>query len=56
MITNDGNRQRNHKIETKEIKKKGLANYDNKKYILEDGVSSLPFGHYFINRFSDSPW
>jgi hypothetical protein len=39
-----------HKIGTYEINKYSLSNYDNKRAILEDGVSSLAYGHYRLNQ------
>ena len=34
-----------HKLYTYEIKKRGLCAYDDKRFLLEDGVHSLAFGH-----------
>ena len=34
-----------HKLYTYEIKKRGLCAYDDKRFLLEDGVTSLAFGH-----------
>ena len=37
-----------HQLYTVEQKKKSLSVYDNKRYILNDGISSVPHGHYSI--------
>lgn len=36
---------KNHRIKTVEIKKVGLSAYDDKRYILDDGMSSYAYGH-----------
>ena len=41
-------RPRKHVITTNHISKVGLSCYDNKRHILDDGVSSLAYGHYKI--------
>ena len=41
-------RSKKHQISTYEINKVGLCCYDNKRYILENGVDSLAYGHYKI--------
>ena len=35
-----------HELYTVEQKKKTLTVYDNKRFILCDGISSLPYNHY----------
>lgn len=40
----------NHSISTLKIKKRALFAYDTKRYILDDGISSLAHGHYAISR------
>ena len=30
------------------VKKVGLSNFDGKRYILEDGINELAYGHYSI--------
>ena len=37
-----------HKMTTMEMNKVGLCCYDNKRYILEDGITSYAYGHYKI--------
>ena len=37
-----------HQLYTVEIKKTSLTVYDNKRYILGDGISSVPYNHYSI--------
>ena len=42
-------RSENHNIKTVKINKISLSCYDDKKYILTDGIESLPYGHKDIN-------
>ena len=37
-----------HEIRTLAIRKVAMGPYDDKRYLLEDGISSLPYGHYCI--------
>lgn len=37
-----------HRIYTYEFDKKGLCSFDDKRYILEDGISTLAYGHYRV--------
>ena len=37
-----------HEIRTLNIRKVAMAPYDDKRYLLEDGITSLPYGHYCI--------
>ena len=39
-----------HQIETKVIRKVALGPFDDKKYLLNDGITSLPYGYYEINN------
>ena len=39
----------NHQIKSYEINKVSLSCYDDKRYILEDGIHSYAYGHYLIN-------
>ena len=39
-----------HQLYTVEQKKKSLSVYDNKRYILADGITTLPYNHYKINN------
>ena len=41
-------RSKKHAIGTLEINKVGLCCYDNKRYLLEDGIESLCYGHHRI--------
>ena len=34
------------KIYTNKVIKNGLSPFDNKRFLLDDGISSIPFGHY----------
>ena len=39
-------RSKNHRILTVEFNKICLSAYDDKRFILKDGESTLPYGHY----------
>ena len=41
-------RSTSHKIETVHFYKKCLCAYDDKRFVLNDGVSTLAYGHYRI--------
>eukprot|EP01052_Picozoa_sp_SAG31_P017937 SAG31_NODE_1250_length_9118_cov_4.047344_6_plen_375_part_00 len=41
-------RSQKHQIHSYEISKVGLCAFDNKRYLLDDGISSLPYGHHRI--------
>ena len=41
-------RSKNHQLSTIEQSKVALSAFDNKRYILPDGISSVPYGHYKI--------
>ena len=43
-------RLHNHKIKSYEITKSSLSCYDNKRHLLEDGKTSLAYGHKNISR------
>ena len=43
-------RSTNHVLQTVEINKTCLSAFDDKRYILEDGVKTLAYGHYSITR------
>ena len=40
----------NHVVSSFEINKKSLSCYDDKRYILDDGISSYAYGHYKISK------
>ena len=42
-------RSTSHKLETVHFYKKYLSAYDDKRYVLSDGISTLAYGHYKIN-------
>ena len=42
-------RSEKHKIYTANLNKVGLSPYDDKRYILEDGITTLAYGHYHIH-------
>jgi hypothetical protein len=41
-------RSYNHQLFSINQNKKSLSTYDDKRYILDDGISTLPYGHYRI--------
>ena len=41
-------RSQNHQLRSYEINKVSLSCYDDKRYILEDGIHSYAYGHYSI--------
>ena len=43
-------RSQNHKLGSYEINKVSLSCFDDKRYILKDGVNSFAYGHYAINN------
>jgi hypothetical protein len=43
-------RSKNHRLQTLKMKKTCLSAFDDKRFILADGVSSLPYGHYRIGQ------
>ena len=43
-------RSRAHKIETVECCKIALCAYDDKRFVLDDGVSTLAYGHIYLNK------
>ena len=38
-----------HKVHTEKIDKIVLSSYDNKRYLLDDGITSYAYGHYKTN-------
>lgn len=43
-------RSLNHDLYTMEVTKTALSPYDDKRYVLDDGVSTLAYGHYKIKQ------
>ena len=41
-------RSKKHKLHTIELTKVALSAFDNKRFILSDGITSVPYGHYKI--------
>ena len=41
-------RSKRHKMHTIELTKVALSAFDNKRFILKDGIKSVPYGHYKI--------
>ena len=46
QVTQTGIRSNHHEIYTMEVTKKGLAGYDDKRWIRCDGIATLAHGHY----------
>ena len=40
-----------HELQTIAINKTSLSCYDDKRYICNDGIRTLPHGHYSLNKF-----
>ena len=43
-------RSQNHELGSYEINKVSLSCFDDKRYILEDGINSYAYGHYNIKQ------
>ena len=43
-------RRQNHQLGSYEINKVSLSCFDDKRYILEDGINSYAYGHYKIKH------
>ena len=43
-------RSKNHQLGSYEINKVSLSCFDDKRYILENGIDSYGYGHYLINQ------
>ena len=41
---------KNHRIYLQDREKKTLSRYDDKRYILPDGIHTLAYGHYKIGQ------
>jgi len=46
-------RTKGHIISIVESEKKALSPIDTKRWILSDGISSLPFGHWHITEYNN---
>lgn len=44
----------NHNLYSISIKKRGLSSFDDKKYILNDGITTLSYGHYEIPKIKNN--
>jgi hypothetical protein len=44
-----------HRIFTYEVNKRALCSFDDKRFILPDGINSLAFGHWSLNGVQDAP-
>lgn len=43
-------RSENHEIASYEINKISLSCFDDKRYLLDNGIDSYAYGHYKINK------
>jgi len=43
-------RSKQHNLSSYEINKVGLCAFDNKRYLLDDGITSYSYGHRRINN------
>ena len=43
-------RSKNHQLNSYEINKVSLSCFDDKRYILENGIESYAYGHYLIKK------
>lgn len=48
-------RSTKHVVQSIEIQKVGLCCYDNKRYLLDDGITSYAYGHYKISTIKSMP-
>ena len=48
VVTSNAIRSFSHQLYSIEITKRGLSAYDDKKYVLADGINTLSYGHYEI--------
>ena len=51
-----GFRSARHEITTREMSKTCLSAIDDKRFLLPDGITSLPYGHCDIPRASENDW
>ena len=54
MVSFNTIRSKRHEIYTYKLNKVGLSAYDDKRYLLDDGVESLSYGHYQIRERKES--
>ena len=47
--TMSGIKSKNHEIFTYEINKRSLCDFDDKRYILSDGINTLAYSHFIKN-------
>ena len=47
-------RSKSHIVNTYEVNKIGLSCYDDKRYILDDGITTLAYGHFIIPHLEGS--
>ena len=44
----------NHQIVVNRVNKIAVSSYDDKRYLLEDGVRSLAYEHYSLRKFDEN--
>lgn len=44
-----------HQLYNVELNKLGLSPFDDKRYLLDDGITSLAYGHYKIAHENEQP-
>ena len=47
-------RSQNHQIVVNRVLKIAVSSYDDKRFLLDDGIRSLAYGHYKLNKPSNS--
>ena len=45
-----GIKSKKHELVTYESNKRSLSDFDDKRYILSDGINTLPYGHKYIPK------
>ena len=45
-----GIKSKKHELVTYESNKRSLSDFDDKRYILSDGINALPYGHKDITK------
>lgn len=49
LVSMDLIRSHAHQLYVETVHKKCLSGYDDKRYLLDDGIQSYAYGHYKIN-------
>ncbi len=48
-------RSEKHELFTMVLSKKGLSSFEQKRYVLPDNISTLPYGHYLVSHEDNVP-